>query len=62
MALLASSARKNCPENVIFKKIELPEWVRADVYLATNKRETKNKLIIEVYDCILEILHGAHKF
>ena len=62
VALLASSARKNCPENVIFKKIELPEWVRADVYLATNKREAKNKLIIEVYECILEILHGAHKF
>ncbi len=61
VALLANSAKKNCPQNVIFKKINLPEWVRADVYLATKKLPKKG-VITEVYDCILEILYAKHKF
>ena len=61
VALLANSAKENCPRNVIFKKIKLPEWVRADVYLAT-KKVPKKEVITEVYDCILEILYTEHKF
>ena len=61
VALLANSAKENCPKNVIFKKIKLPEWVRADVYLAT-KKVPKKEVITEVYDCILEILYAEHKF
>ena len=60
VALLASSSRPNSPENVIFKEIKLPEWVRADVYLAT-KKEPKNNLIPEVYNCIMEALYNAQK-
>ena len=60
VALLASSSRPNSPENVIFKEIKLPEWVRADVYLAT-KKEPKNNLIPEVYNCIMEALYSAQK-
>ena len=60
VALLASSSRENLPENVLFKKILLPEWVRADVYLAT-KKEPKNKLIPEVYNFIMEALYSAEK-
>ena len=60
VALLASSSRQNSPENVIFKEIKLPEWVRADVYLAT-KKEPKNKLIPEVYNCIMEALYKDQK-
>ena len=60
VALLASSIRENLPENVLFKKILLPEWVRADVYLAT-KKEPKNKLIPEVYNSIIEALYSAEK-
>ena len=60
VALLASSSRENLPENVLFKKILLPEWVRADVYLAT-KKEPKNKLIPEVYNSIMEALYSAEK-
>ncbi|MDC0227465.1 LysR substrate-binding domain-containing protein [Alphaproteobacteria bacterium] len=61
VALLANSAKENCPKNVIFKKIKLPEWVRADVYLVM-KKVPKKEIIIEVYDCILEILYTEHKF
>ena len=61
VALLANSSKENCPKNVIFKKIKLPEWVRADVYLAT-KKVPKKEVITEVYDCILEILYAEHKF
>ena len=60
VALLASSSRPNSPENVIFKEIKLPEWVRADVYLAT-KKEPENNLIPEVYNCIMEALYNAQK-
>ena len=60
VALLASSSRQNLPENVLFKKILLPEWVRADVFLAT-KKEPKNKLIPEVYNSIMEALYNAEK-
>ena len=60
VALLASSSKENLPENVLFKKILLPEWVRADVFLAT-KKEPKNKLIPEVYNSIMEALYNAEK-
>ena len=60
VALLASSSRGNLPENVLFKKILLPEWVRADVFLAT-KKEPKNNLIPEVYNSIMEALYSAEK-
>ena len=60
VALLAGSAKQISPENVIFKEIKLPEWVRADVYLAT-KKEPKNDLIPEVYNCIMEALYDAQK-
>ena len=60
VALLAKSSKQNSPENVVFKEIKLPDWVRADVYLAT-KKEPKNKLIPEVYDCIMEALYEAQK-
>tara|TARA_Y100000991_G_scaffold135495_1_gene102103 strand:+ start:440 stop:1351 length:912 start_codon:yes stop_codon:yes gene_type:complete len=60
VALLASSSKKNLPDNVLFKKILLPEWVRADVFLAT-KKEPKNKLIPEVYNSIMEALYFAEK-
>ena len=60
VALLASSSKENLPDNVLFKKILLPEWVRADVFLAT-KKEPKNKLIPEVYNSIMEALYFAEK-
>ena len=60
VALLASSSKQNSPENVIFKEIKLPDWVRADVYLAT-KKETKNKFIPEVYNCIMAALYESQK-
>ena len=60
VALLASSSKENLPDNVLFKKILLPEWVRADVFLAT-KKEPKNKLIPEVYNSIMEALYSAEK-
>ena len=60
VAILASSSRENLRKNVFFKKILLPEWVRADVYLAT-KKEPKNKLIPEVYNFIMEALYSAEK-
>ena len=60
VALLASSSKENLPENVLFKKILLPEWIRADVFLAT-KKEPKNKLIPEVYNSIMEALYNAEK-
>ena len=60
VALLASSSRENLPHNVLFKNILLPEWVRADVFLAT-KKEPKNKLIPEVYNSIMEALYSAEK-
>ena len=60
VALLARSSKQNSPENVVFKEIKLPDWVRADVYLAT-KKEPKNKLIPEVYNCIMEALYEAQK-
>lgn len=59
VALLASSAKNKDDENVIFKEIELPEWVRADVYLATKKNST-NKLVPEVYNYIMEILYSRN--
>ena len=60
VALLARSSKQNSPENVIFKEIKLPDWVRADVYLAT-KKEPKNKLIPEVYNCIMAALYESQK-
>ena len=42
VALLASSSRENLPDNVLFKNILLPEWVRADVFLATKKNQKIN--------------------
>ena len=60
VALLARSSKQNSPENVVFKEIKLPDWVRADVYLAT-KKEPKNKLIPEVYNSIMEALYEAQK-
>ena len=57
VALLASSAKKNAPDNVVFKEIKLPEWVRADVYLAI-KKNAKNKLVPEVYNSIMEALYS----
>ena len=60
VALLAGSAKQISPENVVFKEIKLPEWVRADVYLAT-KKEPQNDLIPEVYNCIMEALYDAQK-
>jgi len=59
VALLASSAKKNNDEDIIFKEIELPEWVRADVYLATKKHST-NKLVPEVYNYIMEALYSRN--
>ena len=57
VALLAESAKSNCPDNVIFKEIKFPDWVRADVYLAT-KKQPQNKLVPEVYNCIMEALYS----
>ena len=59
VALLASSAKKNDDEDVICKEIELPEWVRADVYLATKKNSTNN-LVPEVYNYIMEALYSRN--
>ena len=59
VALLASSAKKYKDDNIIFKEIELPEWVRADVYLATKKNST-NKLVSEVYNYIMEALYSRN--
>ena len=47
----------NAPDDVIFKEINLPSWVRADVYLATRK-EPSNHLIPEVYKTIMEALYN----
>ena len=60
VALLPSSSKQISPENVVFKEIKLPEWVRADVYLAT-KKEPQNDLIPEVFNCIMEALYNAQK-
>tara|TARA_B100000768_G_scaffold67730_1_gene65095 strand:+ start:4213 stop:5115 length:903 start_codon:yes stop_codon:yes gene_type:complete len=57
VALLASSAVENIPENVVFKEINLPNWVRADVYLATRKY-SKNNLVPKVYSSIIEALYN----
>ena len=57
VALLAESAKLNCSNNVIFKEIRFPDWVRAEVYLAT-KKHLKNTLVPEVYDCIMEALYS----
>ena len=40
-----------------FKEIKFPDWVRADVYLAT-KKQPQNKLVPEVYNCIMEALYS----
>ena len=60
VALLSGSSKQISPENVVFKEIKLPDWVRADVYLA-SKKEPKNDLIPEVYNCIMEALYDAQK-
>jgi|TARA_B110000503_G_scaffold21899_1_gene33542 DNA-binding transcriptional LysR family regulator len=57
VALLASTSKKNAPENVIFKEIQLPGWVRSDVYLAI-KKQPKNSLTHEVYNNIMEALYN----
>ena len=57
VALLASSAKENVTENVIFKEINLPNWVRADVYLATRKK-SKNSLVPKIYSSIIEALYN----
>ena len=57
VALLASSAMKNAPDDVVFREINLPSWVRADVYLATRK-EPNNHLIPDVYKTIIEALYN----
>ena len=57
VALLASSAIKNAPDDVVFREINLPSWVRADVYLATRK-EPNNHLIPDVYKTIIEALYN----
>jgi len=57
VALLASSAMKNAPDGVVFREINLPSWVRADVYLAT-KKEPNNHLIPDVYKTIIEALYN----
>ena len=57
VALLASTSKKNAPENVIFKEIQLPGWVRSDVYLAI-KKQPKNSLTHEVYNNIMETLYN----
>jgi DNA-binding transcriptional LysR family regulator len=57
VALLASSAKVKATNNVVFKEIKLPDWVRADVYLAI-KKDSKNKLVPEVYNYIMEALYS----
>ena len=59
VALLPESSKALNTEDVVFKNIDLPSWVREDVYLARNK-QLKNDLIPEVYDMIFEALHNKN--
>jgi DNA-binding transcriptional LysR family regulator len=57
VALLTSTSKQHAPKNVTFKEIQLPGWVRSDVYLATKKLP-KNNMTIQVYNNIMEALYN----
>ena len=59
VALLPESSKLLATDDIIFKDISLPSWVRSDVYLATSKNP-KNHLIPEIYNTIFEAVHNKN--
>ena len=59
VALLPESSKALATDDIIFKDLDLPSWVRGDVYLARNKN-SKNHLIPEVYNMIFEALNNKN--